>query len=303
MPLPELEPTPRSLTNWGKGKPCCLFSQHCQKAHARRALRTTLTAGWSLRMQADRPLLGTKVAGWWILLSLCKYAPDLNLPASAAARKPTVNSLCCFLRSLLSLGRSAQSRLKHLKASPFLPKKSTAEVRGSDPLQLPEELKRGVCAFIADVWIYAILKTATLRDSKSPNDDLKAIRSSGISAGLLCLLLKRVSLLARQRCSWCPGVNAPRAAGGERSPGCSYCFAKVGTPWGPPFLHLHREVGDKIIGRGENIHIFIYLLFCSLEYGGDDWGKKGITAALDFSCAKKTDWKCSCCIKDQMCLP
>lgn len=275
MPPPELEPTPRSLTIWGKGKPCCLFfPQHCQKAHALRALRTTLTAGLGLRMPSDRPLPGAKVAACWILLSLCKYAPDLNLPAKGSCAEPNSKQFVLLppLRFCVLEEALKKNRWKRRKARPFLStttttKQSAAEVRSCDPLQLPEELKRDVCAFVADVWICAIAKAATLRDSKSPTVDLKGLCFGATAAFLRgCSAARRsesLSLSSHVNVAvgapgWThprlPEVNAPRAA--------DIALQKSGAPGGGgvPFLHPHRDLGVIIRKRRKDPHIHQFSL-------------------------------------------
>lgn len=66
-------------------------------------------------MLSDRRLRGAKVAGWWILLSLRKYAPDLDLPVRAAARNSKQFVLLCCARFCVSeeaqkAGPSAERR-------------------------------------------------------------------------------------------------------------------------------------------------------------------------------------------------
>lgn len=55
----------------------------------------------------------------------------------------------CALEEALKAGSSTEKRA-------LFSQKSAAKVRSLDPLQLPEELKRDVCMFVADVWICAI---------------------------------------------------------------------------------------------------------------------------------------------------
>lgn len=100
-------------------------------------------------MLSDRRLLGAKVAGCWILLSLRKYAPDLDLPVRAAARNSKQFVLLCCARFCVL--EEAQKAGSTQKGELFRPLKSAAEVRSGDTLQLPEELKRDVCGFFADV--------------------------------------------------------------------------------------------------------------------------------------------------------
>lgn len=229
-------PLPVPWQSEGRGSPVVCFPQHCQKAHALRALRTTLTAGWSLRMLSDRRLLGAKVAGCWILLSLRKYAPDLDLPVRAAARNTKqFVLLCCARFCVLEEAQKAGWSAERRAASP--PKKCcrSAERRdASTSWRVETRRVRGLCWRVN----WCNLKSATLRGDKSLNEDLRA-SSLGIKAAFLAgtfpLPEKRVFQRARQRCSRCPGVNAPQAAGGERSPAQN-------SPGGPPFSYTCTEI-------------------------------------------------------------
>lgn len=110
-------------------------------------------------MLSDRPFLGAKVAGWWIVLSLCKYAPHLNLHVGGGSCAEPNSKQFVLLSTLasVSLEEASETGSSTEKRAPFsLKKKSAAEVRSRDPLQLPEELKRDVCVSVADVWICAI---------------------------------------------------------------------------------------------------------------------------------------------------
>lgn len=246
MPPPELEPTPRSLTIWGKGKPCCLFfPQHCQKAHALRALRTTLTAGLGLRMPSDRPLPGAKVAACWILLSLCKYAPDLNLPAKGSCAEPNSKQFVllpplrfCVLEEALKKPVEAQ------KSEPFSPPPPPNKVLLKCGAAIRFNFLRSWNATCAR----SLLTCGFVQLRKKPQLCVTASRRlstwKALCFGATAAFLRgdvpppagaSFSLLARQRCGWCPGVNAPQAAGGERTPGCRYCFTKVGSPRRGPF--------------------------------------------------------------------
>lgn len=59
--------------------------------------------------------------------------------------------MCCFAALASVFEKKRKKPVQAQKGELFLPLKSAAEVRSSDTLQLPEELKRDVCGFFADV--------------------------------------------------------------------------------------------------------------------------------------------------------
>lgn len=71
-----------------------------------------LAAGWTLGMLSDRPLLGAKAAGCWILLSLREYAPDLNVPVRGSCAEPNSKQFVLLSALCFCLGRSAAKKKK-----------------------------------------------------------------------------------------------------------------------------------------------------------------------------------------------
>lgn len=240
-------PLPVPWQSEGRGSPVVCFPQHCQKAHALRALRTTLTAGWSLRMLSDRRLLGAKVAGCWILLSLRKYAPDLDLPVRAAARNSKqFVLLCCPRFCVLEEAQKAGSSAERRAVSP--PEKCcrSAERRYASTSWRVETRRVRVLCWRVN---WCNLKTATLLGNKSLNEDLHA-SSLGIQAAFLAGMFPPEEASLPTRTSTLQSV--PR---GERTPGCRrWTQPGLRRAWGSPLLlHLHWD----LIEKQSDIHTFV----------------------------------------------